>query len=125
MFPVLEAVSVVLDVFERSRRASLGAFLLSAFGFAVDIYVCFAERTNASIKPHAERQLRIVEIVLSVFQLIATFIHFILLVSDVKYHYNASVLFPLAFTIIAIASAFKDEGEYFFPPIKQNFDLLL
>ncbi|KAJ4721441.1 Toll/interleukin-1 receptor (TIR) domain-containing protein [Melia azedarach] len=92
LFLVLEAVSVVLDVFGRSKPASLAAFLLK-------------------IKPQAERQLGIIEIVFSVLQLIATFIHFILLVSDVKYSYNASVLFPLAFAIIAIVFVFKEEEK--------------
>lgn len=111
LFLFLEAVSVVLDVFERNKWASLAAFLLSAFGFAINIYVCYLERTTAEIKPQAERQLGIVEIVFSVLQLIATLIHFILLVSDVKYNYSASVVFPLAFSVIAIAFVLKMEEK--------------
>ncbi|KAH9771191.1 hypothetical protein KPL71_012613 [Citrus sinensis] len=79
LFLFLEAASVVLDFFERSKWASLAAFLLSAFGFVINIYVCYLEKTSAEIKPPAERQLGIVEIVFSVLQLIATLIHFILL----------------------------------------------
>ncbi|KAK9191159.1 hypothetical protein WN943_019770 [Citrus x changshan-huyou] len=65
LFLFLEAASVVLDFFERSKWASLAAFLLSAFGFAINIYVCYLEKTSAEIKPPAERQLGIVEIVFS------------------------------------------------------------
>ncbi|KAJ4721102.1 Toll/interleukin-1 receptor (TIR) domain-containing protein [Melia azedarach] len=111
LFLVLEAASVVLDVFGRSKPASLAAFLLSAFGFAINIFVCFVERTTSETKPQAKRQLGIVEVVFSLLQLIAASIHFILLVSDVKYNYNASVLFPLAFAIIAIVFVFKEEAK--------------
>lgn len=111
LFLFLEAASVVLDFFERSWWASLAAFLLSAFGFAINIYVCYLEKTSAEIKPPAERQLGIVEIVFSVLQLIATLIHFILLASDVKYNYSASVVFPLAFSVIAIVFVFKEEEK--------------
>lgn len=111
LFLFLEAASVVLDFFERSKWASLAAFLLSAFGFAINIYVCYLEKTSAEIKPPAERQLGIVEIVFSVLQLIATLIHFILLASDVKYNYSASVVFPLAFSVIAIVFVFKEEEK--------------
>ncbi|KAJ4721447.1 Protein kinase-like domain, Concanavalin A-like lectin/glucanase domain protein [Melia azedarach] len=111
LFLILEALSVVLDVFAKCKRASLAAFLLSAFGFTVNIYIFHVEKTMAEIKPQAEKQLGVVEIVFSVLQLIATFIHFILLVSDVKYSYNASVLFPLAFAIIAIVFVFKADEK--------------
>lgn len=108
LFFILEAVSVVLDIFEKSKGASLAAFLFSAFGFAMTIYVCFLERTFTAIKPQADRQLGILDIAFSVLQLIATLIHLILLVSDAKYNYNASVLFPLAFAIIAVLFVFKE-----------------
>ncbi|KAH9706688.1 hypothetical protein KPL70_012304 [Citrus sinensis] len=91
LFLFLEAASVVLDFFERSKWASLAAFLLSAFGFAINIYVCYLEKTSAEIKPPAERQLGIVEIVFSVLQLIATLIHFILLASDEEKLTNSSI----------------------------------
>lgn len=109
LFFILETVSVVLDIFNKSKGASLAAFVFSAFGFAVTIYVCFSERTSSAIKPQAERQLGILDIAFSVLQLIATSIHFILLVSDAKYNYNASVLFPLAFAIIAVLFVFKEK----------------
>ncbi|KAH9771176.1 hypothetical protein KPL71_012612 [Citrus sinensis] len=65
-------------------------------------------RTFTAIKPQADRQLGILDIAFSVLQLIATLIHLILLVSDAKYNYNASVLFPLAFAIIAVLFVFKE-----------------
>lgn len=79
--------------------------------FCLKHLCCYLGRTTAEIKPQAERQLGIVEIVFSVLQLIATLIHFILLVSDVKYNYSASVVFPLAFSVIAIVFVLKKEEK--------------
>lgn len=118
LFLFLEAVSVVLDVFERSQWASLAAFLLSAFGFAINIYVCYLERTTAEIKPQAERQLGIVEIVFSVLQLIATLIHFILLVSDVKYNYGANPKKKLRLTSRQV----KESGFFFLKSMRQIYE---
>ncbi|KAK9190847.1 hypothetical protein WN943_019457 [Citrus x changshan-huyou] len=117
LFLVLEAVSVVLDhVFGNSKWAPLAAFLLSAFGFAIIIYACFLGRrrrrrrsTIGVIRSQSDRQLEIVDIVFSALQFIATLIHFILMISDVKSNYNASVLLPLAFAIIAVIFVFRTE----------------
>ena len=103
-FLVSEAVSVVLDhVFGNSKWAPLAAFLLSAFGFAINIYACFLERRRRSnvraIRSQSDLQLEIVDIVFSALQFIAISIHFILMISDVKSNYNASVLLPLAFAV--------------------------
>ncbi|KAH9771183.1 hypothetical protein KPL71_012613 [Citrus sinensis] len=112
LFLFLEAASVVLDFFERSKWASLAAFLLSAFGFVINIYVCYLEKTSAEIKPPAERQLGIVEIVFSVLQLIATLIHFILLASDVKYNYRRKI------TNSSIAKDSSDDDSVLGTPIE-------
>ncbi|XP_052295237.1 respiratory burst oxidase homolog protein D-like isoform X1 [Citrus sinensis] len=119
LFLVLEAVSVVLDhVFGNSKWAPLAAFLLSAFGFAITIYACFLgsrrrrkrrRSTIGVIRSQSDRQLEIVDIVFSALQFIATLIHFILMISDVKSNYNASVLLPLAFAIIAVIFVFRTE----------------
>ncbi|KAK3184832.1 hypothetical protein Dsin_032118 [Dipteronia sinensis] len=114
LFLALEATSTVVDLFGKSRSSFLvAAFLLSAFGFALTIYTtCFIERTQ----PRAQRQLRVVEIVFSFVQLIATFVHFIIgILGGNKYNYNLS-LFPLAFAIIAAVFYFKknefEDGLY-------------
>lgn len=107
MFFILEAVSVILDIFKKSKQASLAAFLFPTFGFAMNIYVCFSKRTFGAVKPQAERKLGILDIAFSVLQLIATLIHLILLVSSAKYNYNASVLFPLAFAIVVVLFVLK------------------
>ncbi|KAH9770359.1 hypothetical protein KPL71_012352 [Citrus sinensis] len=119
LFLVLEAVSVVLDhVFGNSKWAPLAAFLLSAFGFAITIYACFLgsrrrrkrrRSTIGVIRSQSDRQLEIVDIEFSALQFIATLIHFILMISDVKSNYNASVLLPLAFAIIAVIFVFRTE----------------
>ncbi|KAL5786895.1 hypothetical protein ACOSP7_003844 [Xanthoceras sorbifolium] len=108
IFLVLEAISTVLDLFGTSRSSFLvAAFLLSAFGFGMTIYTCFIERTRL----RAQSQLRVVEIVFSLVQLLATFVHFIMAILGAKNNYDLS-LFPLAFAIIAAVFVFeKNEFE--------------
>ncbi|KAI9178387.1 hypothetical protein LWI28_025866 [Acer negundo] len=55
-------------------------------------------------------QLKAVEFVFSVIQLIVTFFQFILTVLQVKNSYNASA-FPLAFAMIAVVFIFKKSGN--------------
>ncbi|KAL5789274.1 hypothetical protein ACOSQ2_004162 [Xanthoceras sorbifolium] len=70
-FFVLEAVSVVLDQIGKNKMAFLlAAFLLSAFGFAITLYSLIEARTDTTIM--AETQLKVVEVVFSVIQLIVT-----------------------------------------------------
>ncbi|KAL5854180.1 hypothetical protein ACOSQ4_003982 [Xanthoceras sorbifolium] len=108
-FFVMEAVSVVLDLIGKNKEVFLLAtFLLSAFGFTITLYACVEEKTNT--KTMAERQLKAVEIVFLVIQLVVTFIQFLLTVLQVKNNYNASA-FPLAFAMIAIVFIFKKGGN--------------
>ncbi|KAK2661780.1 hypothetical protein Ddye_000354 [Dipteronia dyeriana] len=99
-FFVLETVSVVLDQIGKSKVGFLlAAFLLSVFGFALTLYSFIEARTNPTIK--AELELKVVEIVFSLIQLIVTFIQFL----KPKNNYNASA-FPLAFAMIAVVFVF-------------------
>ncbi|TXG53638.1 hypothetical protein EZV62_018894 [Acer yangbiense] len=108
-FFVVEAVSVVLDLIGKNKEVFLlAAFLLSAFGFAITLYACVEEKTNT--KSLAERQLKAVEFVFSVIQLVVTFFQFLLTVLQVKNSYNASA-FPLAFAMIAVVFIFKKSGN--------------
>ncbi|KAL5854176.1 hypothetical protein ACOSQ4_003978 [Xanthoceras sorbifolium] len=106
-FFVVEAVSVVLDLIGKNKEVFLlAALLLSAFGFAVTLYVCVEEKTSTM----AERQLKVVEFVFSVIQLVITFIQFLLTILKVKNSYNTSA-FPLAFAMIAVIFIFKKGGN--------------
>ncbi|KAL5789283.1 hypothetical protein ACOSQ2_004171 [Xanthoceras sorbifolium] len=87
-FFVMEVVSVVVDLIGKNKEVFLlAAFLLSAFGFAITLYACVEEKTNT--KTMAERQLKAVEIIFSIIQLVVTFIQFLLTVLQVKNNYNA------------------------------------
>ncbi|KAK0590830.1 hypothetical protein LWI29_032235 [Acer saccharum] len=57
-----------------------------------------------------ETQMKVVEIVFSLIQLIVTFIQYLLTVLKVKNDYNASA-FPLAFSIIAVVFMFIKDGK--------------
>ncbi|KAL5787004.1 hypothetical protein ACOSP7_003953 [Xanthoceras sorbifolium] len=108
-FFVMEVVSVVVDLIGKNKEVFLlAAFLLSAFGFAITLYACVEEKTNT--KTMAERQLKAVEIIFSIIQLVVTFIQFLLTVLQVKNNYNASA-FPLAFAMIAVVFIFKKGGN--------------
>ncbi|KAL5854071.1 hypothetical protein ACOSQ4_003873 [Xanthoceras sorbifolium] len=103
LFLALEAMSAVLDMTGKRRLSFLVAtFLLSAFGFAMTIYTYFIERTRLQ----AQRQLRAVDIVFSVVQLIVTFVHLIMAILGAKNNYDLS-LFPLAFAVITVVFVFQ------------------
>ncbi|KAL5786964.1 hypothetical protein ACOSP7_003913 [Xanthoceras sorbifolium] len=109
VFLLLEAISVTLDQFGRSKQGFvLGAFLLSAFGFAVTVYNCIKGRTISARRLQAERQLGVVEVVFSVVQLVTTFIDYLLAVMRIKNKYDASLL-PLAFAVILVVFVFKKD----------------
>ncbi|TXG53627.1 hypothetical protein EZV62_018883 [Acer yangbiense] len=111
VFLMLEAISVILDLFGTSKQSFLLAtFLLSAFGFVITIYACIKGRTISASRLRAERQLGLVEVVFSVVQLATTFIDYLIAVLDVKNKYNASLL-PLAFAIIVVVFVFKKDDK--------------
>ncbi|KAK2661773.1 hypothetical protein Ddye_000347 [Dipteronia dyeriana] len=108
-FFLVETISVVLDLIGKNKEVFLlAAFLLSAFGFAITLYACVEEKTNT--KSLAERQLKAVEFVFSVIQLVVTFFQFLFTVLQVNNSYNASA-FPLAFAMIAVVFIFKKSGN--------------
>ncbi|KDO52060.1 hypothetical protein CISIN_1g021812mg [Citrus sinensis] len=113
-YVVLEAASLLLDIFGKSKRSILlAAFLLSASGFAITMSMptCIVGRIRAAARTHIQKLLLVVlEISFSVVQLFVTFMYFILAELGVKHKFNASV-FPLVFAVIAAAFTFKYDGE--------------
>ncbi|KAJ0079887.1 hypothetical protein Patl1_24397 [Pistacia atlantica] len=108
-FVVLEAISVVLDLYGKSKKNFLlAAFLLSAFGFVITIHAFITKRTTAAFKQKAERELAWVEVIFSVLQLVIVFIQYILAVARVKNSFDPS-LFPLVFALLLLVFAFKKE----------------
>ncbi|XP_044468835.1 disease resistance protein RML1B-like [Mangifera indica] len=108
-FLVVEAISVVLDAYGKSKKNFLlAAFVLSAFGFIITIYAFIRKRSTAAYKQRAERELAWVEVAFSVLQLVTVFIQYILAVAKVKNSYSPS-LFPLVFALVVVVFAFKKE----------------
>ncbi|KAL5854161.1 hypothetical protein ACOSQ4_003963 [Xanthoceras sorbifolium] len=131
LFVILEAISVVLDMFGKSKWNFLvAAFLLSAFGFAMTIYTnCRIIGRSRDLQAHHDdhedqRQLMrvVVEIVFSAVQLCVTFIHFLLVNLKVKYNFNASVS-PLAFAIIVLVFVFKKDHDDHEQEVTNNIPL--
>ncbi|TXG53642.1 hypothetical protein EZV62_018898 [Acer yangbiense] len=109
LFFVLEVVSVVLDLIGKNKvDFLLAALLLSVFGFAITLCSFIEAKTDLTIK--AEIQMKVVEIVFSLIQLIVTFIQYLLTVLKAKNDYNASA-FPLAYAIIAVVFMFIKDGK--------------
>ncbi|KAL5787100.1 hypothetical protein ACOSP7_004049 [Xanthoceras sorbifolium] len=113
LFLLLEIISFILDKFGGSNWSFLlASFLLSLFGFLITIYTSFLDRTiPTAARSEAERQLIVIEIVFSFIQLIVTYIHLFRAVSGVKSNNNDESLLPLAFAIVAIVFAFKNNEE--------------
>ncbi|KAJ0082718.1 hypothetical protein Patl1_11499 [Pistacia atlantica] len=107
-------VSFVLDLFGKNKCIFLlFAFLLSASSFVMIVYNRIMGRTkNLKQKLQSARQLEMVEIVFSIVQLVATFVHLILAAVGIKNNYNLSI-FPLAFAIVLVAFVFEKEDEEF------------
>ncbi|TXG53646.1 hypothetical protein EZV62_018902 [Acer yangbiense] len=103
LFVLLEAISVILETFGKNTVGSvLASFILSVFGAAVTLYTTFVmEERIRNI------QLVAVEIVFSFVQLIVTYIDLTMKFLRTKSNYKLS-LFPLAFAIIALVFAFKN-----------------
>ncbi|XP_044469015.1 disease resistance protein RLM3-like [Mangifera indica] len=108
-FLVVEAISVVLDVYGKSKKNFLlAAFVLSAFGFIITIYAFIRKRNTAAYKQRAERELAWVEVAFSMLELVTLFIQYILAVARAKDSYSPS-LFPLVFALLAVVFAFKEK----------------
>ncbi|KAL5745520.1 hypothetical protein ACOSP7_026666 [Xanthoceras sorbifolium] len=114
-FLVMEAVSVVLDVLGKNKLDFLlAAFLLSALGYALTLCAYIKRRTSSTEVP-AERQLRVVELVFSSIQLIASFVQFLLAHLKVEKNFDASV-YPLAFAMIVVVFVFDNDEKGTSPP---------
>ena len=108
VFVLLEAISIILDIFGRNNELAflLASFLLSAFSVVMTLCSYFViEQGNGS-------RLNVVEIVFAFSQLILTYIDLVMNILHVKtyYNYKASV-FPFAFAIIVLVFAFKSNEE--------------
>ncbi|KAL5741664.1 hypothetical protein ACOSP7_028396 [Xanthoceras sorbifolium] len=112
-FLMMEAVSVVLEVIGKTKLKFLvAAFVLSSFGFGITLHAHFKRRTNrsdtATAEVPAEKQLRMLELVFSSIQLIASFIDLLLACLKVANNFDASV-FPLAFAMVAVVFIFEND----------------
>ncbi|KAK1574989.1 hypothetical protein Q3G72_001639 [Acer saccharum] len=104
LFVLLEVISVILEKFGKNTVGSvLASFILSAFGVVVTLYTTFVmgER-NRNI------QLVVVEVVFSFVQLIVTYIDLTMKFLHKKINCKVPLLFPLAFAIIALVFALKN-----------------
>ncbi|KAL5854121.1 hypothetical protein ACOSQ4_003923 [Xanthoceras sorbifolium] len=111
----MEAVSVVLDVLGKNKLYFLlAAFVLSALGYALTLCAYIKRRTSTPEVP-AERQLRVVELVFSSIQLIASFVQFLLARLKVEKNFDASV-YPLAFAMIVVVFVFENDEKGTSPP---------
>ncbi|XP_044468081.1 disease resistance protein RPS6-like [Mangifera indica] len=109
-FLVMEAISVVFDVYGKSKKNFLlAAFVLSAFGFIITIHAFIRKRRTAAYRQKPVRELAWVEVAFSVLQLVTLFIQYILAVARVKNSYSPS-LFPLVFVLLVVVFAFKKQN---------------
>lgn len=112
LFLIFEVILVILDVIGQNKRdCVLAAFILSSLASIVTIYACIKGRTGASTALAVEKQLGVVEVTFSLMQVMATLLHFILVVLGVKFSYNIASLLSLAFAVIGVVFVFKKNEE--------------
>ncbi|XP_044469076.1 uncharacterized protein LOC123198428 [Mangifera indica] len=106
-FLVMEAISVVLDLYGKSKENFLlAAFVLSAFGFIITMYAFIRKTRTTAYRQKPVQELAWVEVAFSVLQLVTLFIQYILAAARVKNSYSPS-LYPLVFALLVVVFAFK------------------
>ncbi|KAL5856697.1 hypothetical protein ACOSQ3_004155 [Xanthoceras sorbifolium] len=123
---LLEIISFMLDRFGGSQWGfHLTSLLMSALGFMITIYSSYITmiktRITAVTRYGAEMQLIMLEVIISVSQLISTCYCFVRSLLGVKTNYIASVS-PLVCAIISVVFAFKTKEETVdsYPDIDHN-----